>query len=375
MAGIRKPSAWARGASLLCALGACALAAAPAASAATGGASPPGSRIACPALPGPLTYAPGNFTMLIRINQQSNVSSYTNFDSASGGLGGRIRAQDIFVINTRFDQTTPAVAETLAENLRAAFPCNRIIALNGLNPNPTLPGYAFSLVNSPARIYAVMLDYEQMDWDEARSQNPVMAPWTYAFNPNLPRFGGYASVTSNTLAVGANAAARTGVIPGDTSSWNYGALAQTADAYNRRLGARHLGLQSVQTQGSCQAGSGAFGGRVGALLKQYKFRTKFKKKKVMRHGKLVTKRIPKLVKIKKKARPNPLNLAAQISFSDTPSPGDPLPIRAVGPTQADQCVAAGLARGQGSFFFFASDTSMRLLFAQPTVGALRPATS
>lgn len=313
--------------------------------------------------------------MLLRINQQSNVNTFKNFDSASGGLGGRVRAQDIFVINTRFEQTTPAVAESLAQSLRAAFPCNRIIALNGLNPNPTLPGYAFSLVYSSAGIYSVMLDYEQMDWDEARSQNPVMAPWTYGFTANLPRFGGYAAAISGALASGANAGARTGVIPIDNASWNYGALQQTADAYNRHLGARHLGVQSVQTQGSCQAGSAAFGGRVGTLLKQYKFRTKFRKKKVRRHGKLVTKRIPRQVKIKKTARPNPLNLSAQISFSDSPVPGDPLPIRAVGPTQADQCVAAGLARGQGSFFFFASDTSMRLLFAQPTVGALRPATS
>lgn len=375
MAGTIDSSAWARGALLLCALGACALAVAPGASGATGGASPPGSRVACPALPGSLTSTPGNFTMLIRINQQANVDTYAKFDSASGGLRGRIRAQDIFVINTRFDQTTPAVAESLAMNLRAAFPCNRIIALNGLSANPTLPGYIFSLVNSPAGIYGVMLDYEQMDWDEARAQNSAMVPWTYKFTSNLRRFGAFAAGVSNTLAVGANTGARTGVIPIDNGSWNYGALAQTADAYNRRLGARHLGLQSVQTQASCQAGPPAFGGRVGALLKQYKYRTEIRKKKVLRHGKLVKKKIRKQVKIKKRARPNPLNLSTQISFSDTPVPGDPLPIRAVGADTADQCVAAGLARGQGTFFFFASDTSMKLLFAQPTVGSLRPATS
>ena len=42
--------------------------------------------------------------MLIRINQQENVDTYANFDSATGGLGGRVRPQDIFVINTRFEK-------------------------------------------------------------------------------------------------------------------------------------------------------------------------------------------------------------------------------------------------------------------------------
>lgn len=367
------PPAWARGALLLCAVIAAALAAAPAAPAATGGARPPGSRITCPALPGAFSAFAGDFTMLIRINQQDNVTNYTD---PARGLFGHIRSQDIFVINTRFDQTTPQVAETLAMNLRAAFPCNRIIALNGLNSNPTLPGYLFSLANSPAGIYSVMLDFEQMDWDEARAQNPALPPWTYNFKANLPRFGGFAAGVSSILASSPyNSFARVGAIPVDNSFWNYGAFAQTADAYNQRLGARHLGLQSVQTQGSCQAGSAPFGGRIGTLLQQYKFRTKIKIKKVHKGKKIVKKKIRKLVKIKKAARPNPLNLAAQISFNEIGVPGDPLPIRAVGPALADQCVAAGLARGQSAYFFFASDDSMRQLFLQPTVGGLRPALS
>ncbi|MFN2612127.1 MAG: hypothetical protein ABR536_02010 [Solirubrobacterales bacterium] len=375
MAGIGNSSAWARGAVLLAALIACALVAAPVAPGQTGGATPPGSRAACPVLPGSFSAGAGQFTMLIRINQQENVDTYTNFNSAKGGLGGRIQPQDIFVINTRFDQTTPAIAETLAMNLRAKFPCNRIIALNGLNSNPALPGYLLSLVNSPVGIYSVLLDYEQMDWDEARAQNPAMLPWTYNFLANLPRFGGFAAGVSNSLAAGPNAYARTGVVPIDNSTWNYGALAQTADAYNFRLGARHVGLQSVQTQANCQAGAPAFAGRIGSILQQYKFRTKIKKKKVRKGKKIVKKKIRKLIKIKKAARPNPLNLAAQISFNDAPVPGDPLPIRAVGATLADQCVAAGLARGQGAFFFFASDAAMKLLFQQPTVASLRPAFS
>ena len=77
------------------------------------------------------------------------MNAYTNFNSATGGLGGYIRPQDIFVINTRFETTTPSVALQLAAALNSAFPCNRIIGLNGLGLNPTLPGYAFSLLGAP----------------------------------------------------------------------------------------------------------------------------------------------------------------------------------------------------------------------------------
>ncbi len=360
---------------ILCAMAISALAAPAGASAATGGAKPPGSRDACPVLPSSFVSGPGQFTMLIRINQMENVKTYTNFNSGTGGLGGRIQPQDIFVINARFEQTTPAVAETLATALRAAFPCNRIISLNGVNPNPALPGYLLTLVNSPSVIYSYLIDYEQMDWDEARAQNPAMPLWTNTFLPNLPRFGALNQTLSSYLAVGPNPFARTGVVPIDQATWNYGQLNQTADAANIRLGGRHLGLQSVQTQPSCTSSPAAFSARISSIYQQYKFRTKIKKKKVRRKGKIVKKKIRKLVKIKKAAQPSLLNLSTQISFSDTPIPGDPLPIRATSAAQADACVAAGLAVGQGTYFFFASTDAMKLLYQQPTVGSLRPAFS
>src|SRR5687767_1916545 len=73
------------------------------------------------------------FTMLVRINQIENVNTYVNFNSATGGLGGRIRPQDVFVINTRFEKSIPANWVQMADMLRAAFPCNRIVALNGMS--------------------------------------------------------------------------------------------------------------------------------------------------------------------------------------------------------------------------------------------------
>ena len=50
--------------------------------------------------------------MLIRINQIENVNTYTNFNAATGGLGGHVRPQDIFVINTRFEKSIPGQLDT-----------------------------------------------------------------------------------------------------------------------------------------------------------------------------------------------------------------------------------------------------------------------
>jgi hypothetical protein len=327
---------------------------------------------ACPSQP-TVTRGDGAsaFTMLIRINQQDNADTWINRDSAKGGLGGRVRVQDIFVINTRFDQTPPAVADQIARSLRAAFPCNRIIALNGLNLNPAFPGYIYSLASSPVGLWSVILDYEAMDWNEATFVNGGMPPWNYRFPKNIGRVRGWTSVLSSALAGSPNPGARAGLIPVDRGGWDYGVLGQKLDKSNRRIG-RHAGVQVVQTQETCAAGRKFFGNELKRLHTQYRFHTAYKKKKVRRHGKLVTKRVAIKVRIKKKLRPNPRNLVTQISFSDTPSAGDPLPIRAVGPQTADRCTEIGMAHGQRAFFYFASDASMRLLFQQPLVGSLRP---
>src|SRR3954449_487315 len=109
-----------------------------------GSAAPPvaHAQVSCPGQPrglSPAVSGAGSFTMLIRINTQGNVDTYTKPD---GGMGNRIQPQDIFVLNTRFAGSgsfpamTPSVAAGLAADLRATFPCNRIIAMNGLSFDP-----------------------------------------------------------------------------------------------------------------------------------------------------------------------------------------------------------------------------------------------
>jgi hypothetical protein len=346
-----------------------------------GAASPPAApaQVSCPAQPtgfSPPGPGPTRFTMLIRINQMDNVAAYTNFNSATGGLGGYIRPQDIFVINTRFvsanpnqPSTTPAVAAQLATALRNAFPCNRIMALNGLTLNPTVAGYAFSLFDHPA-VSALLTDFEPLDWEEARLAGAPFPPWSQAFPTALTRVKEWTATLNGTLASGVGAGKRSGLVPLDDSRWNFGQIAQVLDKRNNRL-ARKRGLQSVQVQPTCtNQGPTGYAARAKQVIQQYKFKTITKKIKVK--GKTRTRTFRR--KFKKRAMPLASNLALQVSFTDTPGVGT-LPIQRTSAATAAACAVAALKPGGGAIFFFASDDAMRLLFQQPQIAALRPPTS
>ena len=332
----------------------------------------------CPPLPfglAPTGSGPTRFTMMIRINTQGNVDTYTKPD---GGMGNRIQPQDIFVLNTRFTGSgsfppmTPTVAAGLAADLRTTFPCNRIIALNGLSFTSTEQGYAFTGIDDP-NIYALMSDYERDDWNDGRSTAPGRPPWTDNFAKQFPQlrgwnFGFTSTVAANPVGTGK----KTGLVPQDVGTWNYGQVAQNIDKQNARLGSRHLGPQAVQTQDSCADGAAAgFGARAKALRLQYNF--KFITKKVRVKGK--NKKVKKTIRLPlhKKAKPNMSNLGMEISFTDTPEASASQAILSTSAAQAAACVGPALKQGVGAFFFFASDDSMRLLFQQPQINALRPA--
>lgn len=320
----------------------------------------------------PTGSGPARFTMLIRINQQVNADTWTNFNEASGGLGGRVRAQDIFVINTRFDGSSPALAAQIATSLRAAFPCNRIIALNGLGLDPSAAGYAFTLLDHPS-VYALMSDFEPDDWNKGRATDPGRPGWNYKFKVAFPRIKQWDGRLAGALASSlAGAPKRSGLVPLDVSDWNYGQIAQDLDKKNARLGKRHLGPLSVQTQDYCaNGGPSTFSARAGTILDQYKYR--LIRKTVKRKGK--KHKITVRRKLKKKGRPDPANLSLQISFSNTPQSSSSMAITKTSAKTAASCTRAALKRGGGAFFFFASPDSMRLLFAQPEIASLRPPTT
>jgi len=341
------------------------------------GGTPSAAAATCPALPvglSPTGPGPTRFTMLIRINQQVNVDTWTNFNESTGGLGDRLRPQDIFVINTRFDTTTPAVAAQLASELRTAFPCNRIIGLNGLSFDPSAPGYAFSLVDSPD-VFAVMNDYEKDDWNAGRATDPSRPAWTDKFTKAFPLIKGWNGTLAATMAANpVGASRRSGLAPVDESAWSYGQIAQDLDKKNRRLGGLHLGPLSIQTQDACANGGAAgFGARAKSIVQQYKFKTIIKKVKVK--GKKKKRKVKIRRKLKAKAKPDLANLSLQISFTGSPNAQESMAILSTGAALAASCVPAGLKQGGGAFLFWASDDSMRLLFQQPQIATLRPATA
>jgi hypothetical protein len=335
---------------------------------------------ACPPSPSglaPTGSGPNRFTMLIRINTQGNVDTYTKPD---GGMGGRIRPQDIFVLNTRFTGSgsfpamTSPVAASLAADLRATFPCNRIIALNGLSFDTTTAGYAFTGVSDP-NIYALISDYEHDDWNAGRSTDPSRPPWIDNYAKAFPLLRGWNFGFGSTVAADSvGAGKKTGLAPQEAAGWNYGQIAQNIDKQNARLGARHLGIQSVQTQDACADGGAAgFGARAKNLRLQYNF--KFLTKKVRVKGK--KKKVKKIIRLPlhKKAKPNMSNLAMEISFTDSPEASASQAILSTSAAQAAACVGPALKQGGGAIFFFAADDSMRLLFQQPQINALRPASA
>ncbi len=332
----------------------------------------------CPPPPfglAPTGPGPTRFTMMIRINTQGNVDTYTKPD---GGMGGRIRPQDIFVLNSRFGGSgsfpamTPPVAAGLAANLRATFPCNRIVALNGLSFDPANAGYAFTGIDDP-NVYALLSDYERDDWNEGRSTDPIRPPWKDNYKKAFPLLRGWNFGFASTLAANpAGAGKKTGLAPQDVADWNYGQIAQNLDKQNLRLGARHLGPQSVQTQDACADGAGpGFGARAKALRLQYHF--KYFTKKVHVKGK--RKKVRKTFRrpLHKKAKPNMSNLGMEISFTGSPEASASQAILSTSAAQAASCVQPALKQGVGAFFFFASDDSMKLLFQEPLINALRPA--
>jgi hypothetical protein len=317
--------------------------------------------------------------MMIRINTQGNVDTYTK---PQGGMGGRVRPQDIFVLNTRFTGSgqfpamTSDVASELAADLRATFPCNRIIALNGMSFDPTQAGYAFSGIGDP-NIYTLLTDYEQADWNAGRATDPSRPPWKTNFPKAFPllrvwNFGFMSTVATNPVGT----AKRTGLAPQDAADWNFGQIAQNLNKQNARLGDRKIGPMSVQTQDACaDAGPSGFGGRAKQLRLHYTF--KFVTRKVKKRVKGKIKKVKRTFReaIKKSGKPLLSNSAMQISFTDTPDPSSGMALLRTSPATAAACVRPAMKQGVGAFFFFASDDAMRQLFQQPQINALRPATA
>ena len=218
--------------------------------------------------------APQRFTMLIRINQQANVDTYSNFDPATGGSAAT-SASRTSSSSTPATRRRPRVASQLATNLRAAFPCNRIIALNGMKPQSRRARAMPSRSLDHPSVWALMTDFEPTTGTAAAPPTPAARRGpTSTRSPSRGSSSGTAAGGHARRRPGASAGKRTAWCRSTTATGTTGEIAQDLDKKNRRLGPRHLGPLSVQTQDSCaNGGASAFGARAAALFDQYKFRT------------------------------------------------------------------------------------------------------
>src|SRR5262249_24957014 len=186
------------------------------------------------------------FTMLIRVNKPSNVGTYERLQ----GTYGQLRQRDTFVVNTRWKGSSPAIQDAILSRLRDSFPCNRVIALNGLGVDPRRPGYALSLTDS-RRPWAVLLDWEREDWAHARATNHRMSRWKQNFGRSIRRLGSAIGRVAHGLRRSATGIEKVGAAPGFFDDWHYGRIARMLDRRNRRFGHRRGGIQVVGTQASC----------------------------------------------------------------------------------------------------------------------------
>jgi hypothetical protein len=265
--------------------------------------------------------------MLIRVNKPRNVDAYARLQSTYGQL----RARDAFVVNTRWKGSSPALQAAIVERLRDSFPCNRIIALNGLGSDPRRPGYARSLIDSPVP-WAVLLDWERRDWGRARATNHRLSRWKQRFGRSINRLSSIVGRVAHGVRAADGGIRKIGAVPSFFDEWHYGRIARMLDRRNRRFGHRRGGIQVVATQASCMKRRGDQKGMrstVRRLSRQY------------RHS-------------GRKQR----NLAVQISFSDHGRSKRHLPIRSVNESRAASCLRAALAGGTGAVLFWASPDSI-----------------
>ncbi len=321
----------------------------------------PALAASCPASPPALSPAGSpttRFTMLIRVNKVENARTYASRDEAAGGLADRIRPQDLFLVNTRYGGSSPAEWSRIVGVLAAAFPCNRIVALNGLGGAADSPGYAYALRGNP-RIWALLTDWERLDWAEAQLSNPYLGPWSGRFRRTDKRVRRWIG-----LLTSPGSPARAGVVPPLRSKWDYGQLARSISGPHRQIAPARRGLLSVQTQDTCaEAGARGMKAAVGGLLRQYKLanfsRTRRSKGRRARYR-------------RRKWMIHPGNLSVQVSFTGTPQPWSGLALLRTSPVQAAGCTRAALRHGAGAILFWASPNSMRAMLSLPAMCALRP---
>jgi hypothetical protein len=282
------------------------------------------------------------FTMLLRIKNFDDVAAYANPDQDEGGLKGRLRRRDVFVINTRRKWATPEREAELVTQLRRSFPCNRIIALNGIARRPRSPGYMLSLADD-RRVQGLMLDWESDDWRVAKAIKRKMPTWTTEFRPSRRRIARNLGHLVRKLKRSGRGGKTIGMALVHYTHWNYSKLALTINRRSRRLRRSRRGIQSIQLQKVCQQGARNYGRAIRRLNSGY------------RHFGLDRRR-----------------LAVQISFTNDPIARDSRPVNSVRPRRAARCTRRALRHRGGAVLYWAKPAAVRAMLKRRFLCRLRP---
>ena len=125
----------------------------------------------------------------------------------------------------------------LAADLRATFPCNRIIALNGMSFDPTEAGYRLLRDRRSERLRAAhRLRADRLELGAGHRSRPGRPGPTTSRRPSRCCRGWNFGFTSTVAANPVGAGKRTGLAPQDNATWNFGQIAQNLNKQNARLG-------------------------------------------------------------------------------------------------------------------------------------------
>ena len=271
-----------------------------------------------------------SFTMGIRVNQTRDV------DEISRSLGSRIENRDIFVINTTFEGSKPEDWKKVASEVGEKYPCNRLVALNGLGGAKSRAGYAFALAEEQG-IDAVLVDWEQDTYDAA----PGPSAWNPEESANLKRVGDHLGEVVKQLPE----TARVGLVPEYLPSWDYGDLGAVIAEQNKANGGEGAGYNLVQTQTNCDDPEAP--------------------------GPGVEELVTKIVKDYPNDAPTS-QFGFEIAFSTTPVPGSNEPVERVSAREAAICSQQIIDAGGAGILYWATPGALEAMLKTPT-GSEAPA--
>lgn len=271
-----------------------------------------------------------SFTMGIRVNQTGDV------DEISRSLGDRIETRDIFVVNTTFEGSKPDDWSKVAAEIRDKYPCNRMVALNGLAGDESSAGYAFALAGEEG-VDAVLVDWEEDTYIES----PGRPPW----DPNEKSDEKRVAAHLGELVDKVPETTRVGLVPEYLPPWDYGDLGAIVAEQNKANGGEGPGFNLVQTQTNCddpEAPGPGVHELVTAIVKDY---------------------------------PNDAPIAQlgfEIAFSTTPTPGSNEPVERVSAREAAICSQQIIDAGGAGILYWATPAALEAMLKTPTGRKLRP---